>query len=428
MLGIDGRRLRGAFLILAWFLGGCSLPIFTHIHNDGRAATAHEAQNAMSQYGKNSPAMYSAMTENIELFASEEDTTVSAFAANKSTALVTELPSMSNGKFAARIKQEEEATASMQRYILRAVSQALHDIKREEIESDTLEHTVQAAKTKVDTQKDRVTAWNGQVAFFQVVIQELPQAEVNLSKTADASKFLSDPRQLVKIAQQAGSTEIKYTDADGKAKSSTVSEFVGANFTTVSDQALKGEVPNAFQDAPGVDLAIANLALDLSQLEQKRAQMRLAQDRTLLELLQKTWNQLAIAERLLKSADDGYTFSDNGKAVYNEILTAAQKKSSTELGRQDEVAKLLLCFREEAIAESIVSRLGALTPLAIDRMIHINGIADAEINDQEYQSLITSGLVGLVSYHDGGLTAQDVANVINFAQAVGVGVIAGRIH
>ena len=79
------------------------------------------------------------------------------------------------------------------------------------------------------------------------------------------------------------------------------------------------------------------------------------------------------------------------------------------------------------IADRIVSRNYATIPPKLARIYHQQSIIDSEINAQEYQSIISTSLGGLVAYHDGGLTSDEVASVINFAQAVGVGIIAGRI-
>ena len=46
----------------------------------------------------------------------------------------------------------------------------------------------------------------------------------------------------------------------------------------------------------------------------------------------------------------------------------------------------------------------------------------------ERQALIRSGLDGLAAYHAGGLKPEDIANLIRFAQAVGVAVIAGGVY
>jgi hypothetical protein len=149
-------------------------------------------------------------------------------------------------------------------------------------------------------------------------------------------------------------------------------------------------------------------------------------------LLEKTWIQLAVAESLLAEIEDPntgflYTKETQGELLFNAIEQEAQAKSATPIGRRLATANILMFVREEAIAESILSRVRTLAPLAIARLNHENSILISNINDQEYQALIQSGVAGLVAYHDGGLTAQDVANVINFAQAVGVGVIAGRV-
>src|SRR5260370_3921564 len=247
MLQSDAMRwTRPAGLMIACFLSGCSsLPIFTHIHNDGRATAAHAAQNAMADYGKNSPAMYSAMTASVELFRADEETTISQFAANKSTALVTKLPTMSGGNFTNRVSGEKNEADRLEQITLSAVSKAQRDMNQEEIQSKSLKDAVQVEQARVQTLKNQVTAWNGQVAFFQTVIQDLPQAKLNLTKVTDASKLLSDPNQIAKLARDAGSTEIKNSDADGKPKPSSDSQFASSNSATIQDSTRHCNLTNS---------------------------------------------------------------------------------------------------------------------------------------------------------------------------------------
>ena len=91
-------------------------------------------------------------------------------------------------------------------------------------------------------------------------------------------------------------------------------------------------------------------------------------------------------------------------------------------------SSLLQEMRNATLAETIVERNYATIPVRLARIYHDKSIIESQINAQEYQNIISSGLAGLVAYHDGGLTSDEVASVISFAQAVGVGVIAGRVN
>lgn len=49
-------------------------------------------------------------------------------------------------------------------------------------------------------------------------------------------------------------------------------------------------------------------------------------------------------------------------------------------------------------------------------------------NAAEHEALIERGLQGIETYHNGGLTSEDVANFIRAAQAIATAVIAGGVY
>ena len=62
------------------------------------------------------------------------------------------------------------------------------------------------------------------------------------------------------------------------------------------------------------------------------------------------------------------------------------------------------------------------------RLAHEESILDSQVNDVAWRSVIRSGVIVLDQYEQGGFTAQDAANIISIAQAIAVGVIAGRVQ
>src|SRR5438046_259713 len=91
----------------AALLGGCAL-IPSHIHNEGNAQTAKKAESEMEAFSSNAPAIYGAMSANLELFKAEEDYVTSELGANYQSALATRLPSLTWGK----LRQEARAQST----------------------------------------------------------------------------------------------------------------------------------------------------------------------------------------------------------------------------------------------------------------------------------------------------------------------------
>jgi len=111
----------------------------------------------MTEYGKNTPAMYSAMTANVELFKSNEDATVSQFGAINLQQLVTDLPSMSKREFDKRANDHLAAAQALDAGIILQMSQELSAINTAPGSLNTLGKAVTAAKQRVDDAKQNVT-------------------------------------------------------------------------------------------------------------------------------------------------------------------------------------------------------------------------------------------------------------------------------
>jgi hypothetical protein len=192
----------------------------------------------------------------------------------------------------------------------------------------------------------------------------------------------------------------------------------------------------ALPNAPGLELVIVNLGLELAELEQRRAQAQRADAAALVELLGDVSAQLAVAETLLKpvagwlagtNPDRGVRPPDNDN-IFTSIEADRVSKEGTLLNRINSTSGYLVSIREVAVAESIVTRVSSTSTVAIARFAHVRSIRESSINDVQYQALIRTGLDGLAAYHAGGLKPEDVANLIRFAQAVGVAVIAGGVY
>ena len=470
MLRPFSNQIKLVVLVGLVLQAGCSsatLPIPSHIHSETNAVAARQARDTMSDYAKNSPQMYQAMLQNVDLFKVDEEDLISQLAANESTALVTQLPSMTNQDFENRIQDEMGDTKAAKKIVQAAAGVALADMRVDIKELKDLPAAVKQAQSNVDAAKANVNAWNMNVALIQVAITKTPINQLQSAKAENLEALANKIRQ----------EPVTYTDAEGKSQPTTVGEILNKNANSSAAIATNGgsltttitPIASELTKAPGLDLVLANLGLQVAQLEQKRAQLELDQARNLLSLLQSSTAQLDTSLELLSQADFLYPVSE--AALKEPILKVLEDLSSgndtalkqaapdqqpptslrpgrpkavrtqdnpssivktrrplTAIGRQKRLTGLLLSLRYEAVAESITSRVTTTNTLAFARLEHIRSIEESQMNDQEYQALITSGITGLVSYQEGGLTAQDIANVIAFAQAVAVGVLAGKVN
>src|ERR1700691_2416974 len=95
-------RLSLLVIFLATVLDGCVLPIPSHLHDENRYTAAQKASAAMDGYSKAAPAMYSAMTANVNVYRTQEESLLSQLAAQQSSALVSLGPQLTTSNLVDR--------------------------------------------------------------------------------------------------------------------------------------------------------------------------------------------------------------------------------------------------------------------------------------------------------------------------------------
>jgi hypothetical protein len=444
--GVTGfrRSLYGEGLALLGVLGvsGCAL-LPSHVHDKGQAEAAVQARDTMSEYSKGAPKMYVAMLANVERFKVEEEYLLSELHKNVADSLVTKGPSMTWQELSSRAESNRDNLRKLKASLGSNSEQLYSRDKKIRAELPGLEERVNAAKKAVQSAKDDVTNWNATVAVFREALQSLPLGK-DTASAKDTAQVLED------VVKKAGSKNIEYVDADGKTVKEPIKDVLqrrvpdlikGLREPGGGSKGLLAVIP----DAPGIDVVIANLGLELAQSERQRAEIHLAQTTAVKDVLEDALVQIAVADVLLNrgaawAADKAK--SDARSNVFEDImrsrLQAREKmpRAGTKaldadfqpvLNAIDTASLTLQNVRDLVVAESIVLRVSTTLPVALERLDHVRSITESGVNDRQYESLIRSGLSGLAAYHEGGLTSDDVANVIRFAQAVAVGVVAGRV-
>ncbi len=377
----------------------------------------------MDTYSKNAPTMYEAMSANVERFKSEEESLLLDFTSNTTETLVTaDATIMTGGYLATRQNKTAECVArftggppvssNFWPYCNDAVITRLKaDIQKVQGQStpQDLKTAIATEQAKSDQLKGEVDKWNEDVALMHLVIQQLPDTNQKVSKVESLAAFGN-------AAKTLKDQPLDYVDSEGKKQTTTVGDVLITDAKQVVES--PSSVMTALPDAPGVDLEIVNLGLGLLKLKQAAAQAQLAQSRAVRNVLVQADAELATAQKLLT----GNPVIAENTVVTDQIRQDIQDKDL------EQVSADLIEVRKEAVAEGIVQRVATFLPLSVARLSHLKSITDSQINDQQYQVVVHSGINGLVAYHEGGLTSQEIANVISFAQAVGVGVLAGRVH
>lgn len=487
-------------MLLATILSGCVLPLPSHLHDDNRYLAAQKASDAMGAYSKAAPEMYAAMTSNVNVYRSQEESLLSQFAAQQSSALISLTPQLTTTNLVERSSHLMAAANNTATYLdcrarllqARIAEQCANSkaascppgptvkdltnqckgllgfldcagattVNNEECTQleknvqpqtlDALAQSVSSAQKAVDAAKQTITDWNRSAALFQTLIISFPRDDVSVSKQISALHSNAAPSSLPKSLLEQNVT---YVDADGKTKSSTVEFLV----QTLGTQAFLTEFANTTNavgkptslqqilgQPPGAQLIVANLGLELAQIEQKRAVSELAQSTATLQYLVSAEAELRIAVTLFQDSQTPFNllhkqypdlpvYSTLDCQVSDNSLKACVETNMkppaplTRLGKIDVLYSTIVPIREEVVGEVILTRVTESVTLNLARIDHLNSIIESQFNDQATEAVIQSGIAGEEGFEKGGLTAEDVANIIRFAQAVAVSVVAGKL-
>jgi hypothetical protein len=461
-------------------LVGCSF-VPSHIHDDNKAKIAQAAQSSMTDYVKGAPAMYSTMTSNAQLFSSQEDLTLAnySYLAAKSLVHVYSLETSEQdlesraecirhfekelwmllspgntsefggcGTVSVKVLTEDDDA------LVRGTCNAYEQYPAQLIQlKDSLAglkpgvptvvstgNTVQDLQANVTSLKGRLTLWNEDIALLNAAVSKLPTSGSNKDTENGILQVLTTG---VKTLE---GTQITYVNADGTKVTTTASQVisdVAAPTTgTQSDpqsvlDAVSKKWTNPPPGAPGIDLQIATLSLTLAQLEQQKTQRQL----TLYQQAQQAMNQaraeLEVSAFILNNGSAA-TPDEAKYTIFKDVVLASQGKGAcvwqgsngSPYASEKEAtcaSTKLQMMRNAMIAETIVARNYSSIPVKLARFNHQLSISESEVNAQQYQTLISSGLTGTAAYQNGGLTSQEVGNVISFGQAVAVAVLAGTV-
>ena len=441
--GARGGLCSAVALVLVTLSGCDYLP--SHLHDSGRLKVAEEGKVELAEYGKGAPGMYEAMLTNVERFKTEEDWLLNELAKNADTAFHTQLATLTGAKLAGARGNLADLIAALRQDIEDKASQ---DAKRKDEFKNSLDKAkgaVDASNKLANDAKKAITEWNAQTAFFTALIQELPKLKKSLNED-DTS--VTD---LIGKLKDSADLEVSFLDADGKSQKRKITKFFKTVSTEGKKESKSGKNPlselvakmKRTEKAPGLALELATLGLQLAQNRQKLAEAERARLQQRANLLQDSWTVAKLASALLKEANKAKKkMPDTSSALEFIALRRAkapdpwskkiastdstkrqeeedQSKLSTTLWRRqvNSVHQKLLGLRYHAVAKSMVTRQRAVQMLELARIEHRHSIARSKIADEAWQSLIVSGLDGLVAYEKTGLKGEHLANILRLVQA-----------
>jgi hypothetical protein len=436
-------------VLIAVVLCGCSL-LPSHIHREEDAVAAKKAQAELTAFADHSGSMYQTMLTNLERFRTEQDRVIGDLAATRERALVNALASFTFKCPARAAGEREEAPCeSLEKRAtdieekakkldaeLTLRVKAYFKEKAEDLTAlNEARGAIAAAKKAVARAKDDADRWSQTVALLKKGISEVP-----LSSGTQASDD-SDQKSKVLAGRlkELGEKEVQFTDVNGKLVTKKIKDVLSDQFETDGEKSLAKVIPHA----PGIELTILRLGLDLAEINKKAAEARLAQLVPRMELYEDFYSAIRLVRKLAEDLKFGVVAKEDqipiqryllreaatARAQYAVLSKEAPEKQDaralyTTVGT---IAGRLVSIRRLTVADALLVRSETMLDVAEARLAHEESILASRFNDEMWQAVLRSGIDGLVAYHQGGFTREDAANIIRIAQAVALAFIAGGI-
>lgn len=396
-----------AAAIGALLLSACAVP--THFHDKKSAALATQLQTEFAAYQADQGALYSTMAANVAAFEKEEDAMLLRFAGNYEDALLTKAPTMTWGQLWGRIEKQKKDLNSLS---TKAADQIRADLLTQQLDAANVESFGKAVgklRLKKKALEEEASKWDAMIANLQKAISELPGTLADLN---------SQKKGMDKISEVLSGSEL--------------------NLGSFKDKLL-GDIQATFADAPGITVRILELGLDLTELKKAVAERRVLAAQERLKVYEDFVVAMSVADTLLNNAGSkkGLIHDDDQTLASHSVIRIIQdfkneRAGEIKLGKlgehitesQNNVHAAIIVPRLVLSAEYLVKRQDSLVTLRLARLKHLESISQSAIGDRANQAVISSGIDSLVAYHKGGITEEDIGNLIRAAQGLALFIIA----
>ena len=193
-------------------------------------------------------------------------------------------------------------------------------------------------------------------------------------------------------------------------------------------------------DSPGIATTIMSLGYDIARARQLRLQAEISYAKQMLKLQ----SQIVAASTTLLDAGlrkDAVTLKrlvetevdlDKTPKVREglEALTARARDQNVAEDERSE-AKAVLAGAISIVGKSFDNRVHGMGSIELltnqmERVRTEAQLARNAVDMNERGAFITRGLEGIAAFHRGGFNTESIDNIVQIAQAVGIGIIAGR--
>lgn len=398
-------------LLLVPFISGC-----LYLHSDRNAKTAADTLALYRGFQTNSGNAFDVMLDN-------HAKVQQALAERQATAASQKFRSLAGGvAYASWAQLQEDLVAAATRNakrvrtldedMARAIKDQL-DLKKRG--SDARKALDELKKRREEAEQQRLQ-WLARGEFFRGVLSFY---------TSSGAALSHPPQETLKQAQE----EILKRAVDG---THTVGEILKDELKALEHFQF-GSVAGAYtidlfnpDRAPGITVQILGLAEDVAKAQVDRVQVDLQWLGALQGNYLQRSNAMAIqAAHIVQGSNTIASITAGINPGLNVVKTLDQFRSQ---GKAAAIESCALAIQLYALAESYDESLIRELETAPASIGHEHSIRLSKISADEREAVILRALQSLKRYHEGGITAEEIANLIRAAEAAGIGVIAGRIN
>ncbi len=215
---------------------------------------------------------------------------------------------------------------------------------------------------------------------------------------------------------------------------STVGEILKSDLANLEKLRVAG-LPNAYTldlfdpaAAPGLKVQLLGLGEDLARAGIARTKITIDYLNAVTNLFSNWKQALGLQAKHLRLAQNPLRSLLTADPALAEIRVLATLEHFRSQSRQTqlEVCGQVLEWYSVAVSldRAAIDELSR-RPASLE---HEHSIRISRINASEREALLARGLQSLERYHSGGITPEQIANLLQAAEAAGLGVIGARLH
>lgn len=392
-------------------LSGC-----VHLHNEGDARQAAAAAQQFRQFQTNAGGVYGVMLANHQRAELAVSARIAAAADQDFQARAGGVTSKTWGRIRDELQKATEALQGASNTVAGEFTRFVGQISGTRAALTSDKEAAAALKAEREAAEKAALQWQARWVFFRGALEIF--AFSGGTNSMDR-RFLDEARRDIEH-RAVGNT--------------TVGEILKAGIADLERLRVSGLMKAYTLDlfdpaaAPGLKVQLLGLGEDLARAGIERSKVRLDYLNSVSNVFS-GWNQALElqANHLKLSQNPLHTLLSSHAALADtRVLTTLEQFRAQPRPTDLEVCGQTLEWYTVALS---------LDPAAINEFArrpasleHEYSIQISRINAIEREALLARGLQSLERYHSGGITPEQIANLLQAAEAAGVGVIGARIR